>query len=183
MMKIGKPLCIVFGFMSAIITVVSPNIALAGKKKTISMYLVDKDGDVREIGTVKLQDTRYGLLLTPNLEDLEPGVHGFHVHENPSCAPGIRNGKKVAALAAGGHFDPRRTGKHEGPYGRGHLGDLPPLFVTEDGVANIPVLAPRLRLFKVRNRSLMIHMNGDNFSDTPEALGGGGARIACGVIR
>ncbi len=28
----------------------------------------------------------------------------------------------------------------------------------------------------------MIHAGGDNYSDTPEKLGGGGARVACGVI-
>jgi superoxide dismutase, Cu-Zn family len=27
----------------------------------------------------------------------------------------------------------------------------------------------------------MIHAGGDNYADTPKALGGGGARIACGV--
>lgn len=181
-MKIGKPLLVIFGFITVLIIIISPNIALAAQK-TVPMYLVDNDGDTQAIGTVKFQDTRYGLLLTPQLKELEPGVHGFHIHEKPSCAPGIKNGQQVAALAAGGHFDPHRTGKHEGPYGRGHLGDLPPLFVTEDGIANVPVLAPRLRVAKVRNRSLMIHMKGDNFSDIPAALGGGGARVACGIIR
>jgi len=29
----------------------------------------------------------------------------------------------------------------------------------------------------------MIHAGGDNHSDHPTALGGGGARMACGVIR
>jgi Cu-Zn family superoxide dismutase len=28
----------------------------------------------------------------------------------------------------------------------------------------------------------MIHAGGDNYSDEPEPLGGGGARIACGVV-
>jgi Cu-Zn family superoxide dismutase len=29
----------------------------------------------------------------------------------------------------------------------------------------------------------MIHSGGDNYSDVPEKLGGGGGRIACGVIK
>jgi len=29
----------------------------------------------------------------------------------------------------------------------------------------------------------MVHVGGDNYSDNPEALGGGGARMACGVIK
>jgi Cu-Zn family superoxide dismutase len=28
----------------------------------------------------------------------------------------------------------------------------------------------------------MIHQGGDNYSDDPKKLGGGGARVACGVI-
>jgi Cu-Zn family superoxide dismutase len=29
----------------------------------------------------------------------------------------------------------------------------------------------------------MIHEGGDNYSDKPKPLGGGGARIACGVVK
>jgi Cu-Zn family superoxide dismutase len=29
----------------------------------------------------------------------------------------------------------------------------------------------------------MIHAGGDNYSDQPVPLGGGGARIACGVVK
>jgi Cu-Zn family superoxide dismutase len=47
----------------------------------------------------------------------------------------------------------------------------------------MPVLAPRLKVADIKGRSLMIHAGGDNYSDLPVKLGGGGARIACGVIR
>lgn len=47
-----------------------------------------------------------------------------------------------------------------------------------------PVLAPRLKsLADVDNRALMVHAGGDNHSDHPQPLGGGGARIVCGVIK
>jgi Cu-Zn family superoxide dismutase len=95
----------------------------------------------------------------------------------------MKDGKPVAGLAAGGHYDPAGTGKHEGPYGNGHLGDLPPLYVGPDGRATQPVLAPRLKLSDLKGRSLMIHAGGDNYSDKPEPLGGGGARVACGVVK
>jgi Cu-Zn family superoxide dismutase len=29
----------------------------------------------------------------------------------------------------------------------------------------------------------MVHAGGDNFADHPQPLGGGGPRIACGVIK
>jgi len=113
---------------------------------------------------------------------LPAGLHGFHVHENPSCLPGEKDGKKVPALGAGGHLDPQKTGRHGYPWGDGHLGDLPPLYVGADGVANQPVLGPRLKLGDLKGRSLMVHAGGDNHADHPAPLGGGGARIVCGVV-
>ena len=151
-------------------------------KVIVGMNLIDTDGIGAKIGTISAEDTQYGLLLTPNLSGLTPGVHGFHVHENPDCSPGVRDGEVVPALAAGGHYDPENTGRHEGPYGDGHLGDLPPLIVGADGTATLPLLAPRLEVADLTGRSLMIHQGGDNFSDLPDPLGGGGARIACGVV-
>jgi Cu-Zn family superoxide dismutase len=93
-----------------------------------------------------------------------------------------KDGKRVPGLAAGGHYDPAGTGRHEGPYGDGHLGDLPPLYVDDGGWGSMPVLAPRVKVSDIRNRSLMIHAGGDNYSDHPAKLGGGGARMACGVV-
>lgn len=100
------------------------------------------------------------------------------------CQPAIKDGKAVAAEAAGGHLDPQNTGKHEGPEGQGHLGDLPVLVVNNDGIATEPVTAPRLKsLDEVKDKALMIHVGGDNMSDQPKPLGGGGTRYACGVIK
>lgn len=158
------------------------NAALAAETVSVEIHAVSATGIGNSLGAITLQDTAYGLLLTPSLAGLEPGVHGFHVHEKPSCAPAEKDGKTVAALSAGGHLDPEKTGRHEGPYGAGHLGDLPPLFVTHDGKASVPVLAPRLKLADVKARSLMVHAGGDNYSDHPEKLGGGGARMGCGVL-
>lgn len=150
--------------------------------REVQLNLVDEHGVGKSLGTIKLSDTEKGLLFTTNLNSLKPGVHGFHIHENASCAAAEKDGKMVAALAAGGHLDPAKTGKHEGPDGAGHLGDLPALTVKDDGSATTSVVAPRLKLADVVNRSIMLHAGGDNYADTPQALGGGGARMACGVI-
>jgi len=64
----------------------------------------------------------------------------------------------------------------------GHLGDLPALKVAADGTAKVTVVAPRLKLADVQGRAIMVHAGGDNYSDSPKPLGGGGDRIACGVI-
>lgn len=148
----------------------------------VEMSLTDANGVGASVGTVMVEDTQYGLLLTPDLAGLTTGIHGFHVHQNPACGPGEKDGNVVPGLAAGGHYDPTESGAHEGPYGEGHLGDLPPLYVDEAGIATTPILAPRLTAADIAGRSLMVHMMGDNFSDQPAPLGGGGARLACGVV-
>lgn len=157
--------------------------AFAQSGKTVEMNFVDEKGVTEAIGTITLTDSQYGLVLTPNLKGLTAGAHGFHVHANPNCGPDGADDKKGPALAAGGHFDPDNTGKHDTPWGDGHKGDLPALYVGADGMVNTPVLAPRLKVADVENRSLMIHVGGENYSDQPAPLGGGGARMACGVIK
>lgn len=142
----------------------------------IAIYKIIPNSDKSNIdlGIITATDTAYGLLLTPDLNTLPPGIHGMHIHENPSCANG--------GLAAGGHLDPQHTSKHLGPYNNdGHTGDLPALTVTADGNARQPVLAPRLKVADLKGHSVIIHAGGDNYSDAPP-MGGGGARIACGVI-
>lgn len=155
----------------------------AAEKLTVTIQLVSAEGVGKEVGTVVAEDTKYGLLLTPNLSGLPAGVHGFHVHEHPNCAPAENNGKMTAAHTAGSHFDPKKAGKHLGPYAEGHLGDLPALTVAADGKSTLAVLAPRLKTADIKGHALMIHQGGDNYSDSPEPLGGGGGRIACGAVK
>jgi superoxide dismutase, Cu-Zn family len=154
----------------------------AAEQIGVEIRAAEAGGPGAALGAITISATPYGTLFTPSLSGLAPGVHGFHVHENPSCNAKEQDGKMVPALAAGGHFDPAKTGKHLGPYGDGHLGDLPPLYVDADGKAAVPVLAPRVKIADLKGRSLMVHVGGDNFADHPHPLGGGGARIGCGVI-
>ncbi|WP_455474803.1 superoxide dismutase [Cu-Zn] SodC [Bartonella sp. B30(2025)] len=146
----------------------------------VTIYKLEKN-DVKEpIGIIKIEENAHGLIFTPNLSTLPEGLHGFHVHMNPSCD--MKDG--MIGGAAGAHYDPQNTNKHLGPYNiNGHLGDLPALYVDENGHATMSVLAPRIKkISEIQGRSLMIHVGGDNNSDKPLPLGGGGARLACGII-
>ncbi|MBU3636082.1 superoxide dismutase family protein [Polynucleobacter sp. es-MAR-4] len=149
----------------------------------ISISKISANGVGEYIGTISAIDTPKGLLLTPNLKDLPAGDHGFHIHQNPSCESLKKDGISIAGLAAGGHFDPGNTGKHEGYMGHGHKGDMPVLTVNPNGTADKALIVPHLKEVDILGRSIMIHAGGDNYSDTPLPLGGGGARIACGVIK
>jgi superoxide dismutase, Cu-Zn family len=152
--------------------------------KTVFMNLIEPNSVGKEIGTLRLSDTEVGLQIIPDLADLPPGEHGFHLHVNPNCGPGNGpDGQPAAGLAAGGHYDPADTAKHLGPHGDGHKGDLPVLIVDASGKATKAVVAPRLKVSDVENHTVMIHAGGDNYSDQPAPVGGGGPRIACGVVK
>ena len=52
-----------------------------------------------------------------------------------------------------------------------------------DGTADERLVAPHVKnLDELKGKALMIHEGGDNYADEPKPLGGGGGRIACGVI-
>jgi Cu-Zn family superoxide dismutase len=166
---------------AAIILLASAHLAQA-EETTVTINLLGGDGVGSAIGTVKFQDGPGGVTATPSLKGLPAGLHGFHVHENPSCAAMEKDGQKVAGLGAGGHYDPHKAGKHAGPAGDGHLGDLPALDVSADGGAMKPVISSRIKVADLKGRALVIHAGGDNYADQPAPLGGGGPRIACGVF-
>ncbi|MGC8121107.1 superoxide dismutase [Cu-Zn] SodC [Marinobacter sp. VGCF2001] len=157
--------------------------AFAEPKLEVEMFKAGVEGQGDSIGTVTLVAYDRGVLIESNLHGLAPGVHGFHLHENPDCSPVEKDGKVTPAGAAGGHYDPQNTRQHKGPFDKsGHLGDLPRLHVGQEGENAQTNIAPRLQLSDFKGRALVIHGGGDNYSDSPQPLGGGGVRIACGVI-
>lgn len=152
--------------------------------ETFDVHQTAPEGVGTKIGTISLSDGAAGLMITPDLQGLPAGAHGFHVHANGDCGPSTKaDGTIVPGGAAGGHFDPEGTGFHGGPEGTGHLGDLPPLVADDAGAANTPVTTPRLSLDQVIGQAIIIHLHGDNFSDDPKPLGGGGARFACALLK
>lgn len=150
----------------------------------VQIHRLTETGTGELLGTVEIADSDDGVVFTPDLTGLTPGEHGFHVHENGDCGPSTRDdGTVVPGGAAGSHYDPAETGVHLGPYGDGHLGALPVLVAAEDGTATTAVTAPRITdRSEIAGLALMIHAGGDNYSDDPAPLGGGGPRFACGVI-
>lgn len=161
------------------------SLPLQAESLSIDIHQVSADGVGASLGSVKVEPSPYGLVFTPDLKGLQPGIHGFHIHANANCDAAEKEGKASPAEAAGGHWDPQKTGRHGTPWeDNGHRGDLPALYVTADGNATQPVLAPRLKkLDEIKGHALMLHAGADNHADHPLPLGGGGARVACGVIK
>lgn len=157
--------------------------------------LVNPDGEAR--GTAEFAETEGGTLVTVNATDLAPGFHGLHIHGAGLCEPDSENpndpGETGAFLSAGGHL--------AGPDGEAghpeHAGDLPTLYVTEDGTARIVTLTDRMDrdlLLDDDGSAVMVHEDSDNLANIPERYapdgpdedtlqaGDGGSRIACGVV-
>jgi len=168
------------GFAALVATL--PALAGAGEISA-DMHLATKEGQGDKIGTAVFTDKGGGVDIMVDVHGLTPGLHGFHVHENPDCSPSTKDGQVIPAGAAGGHFDPHKTGKHLGPDHSGHLGDLPALAAGDDGKVKTTLHLDGVKVEDYKNRSLMIHAGGDNYADQPAPLGGGGARFACGVLR
>lgn len=159
--------------------------AASAEDVAVEMNAITADGVGEKIGTIRAYDSTNGLVLNLELTGLSAGGHGFHMHANADCRPGEKDGQMAAGLAAGGHFDPHTTGKHLGPSGDGHLGDLPVIYVEDSeagGTITRVEVVPRLKVADLRGHALMIHEGGDNYRDEPAPLGGGGGRIACGVV-
>jgi Cu-Zn family superoxide dismutase len=127
-------------------------------------------------GVVKFIKKINGIEVIANVEGLEPGLHGFHVHEWGDCSADD-------ATSAGGHFNP--DGKpHAGPNDENrHVGDLGNLEADENGIAHYQHLDNLLAFsgkHSIIGRSVIIHAGADDLTSQPS--GSAGARIACGVI-
>ncbi|WP_059102956.1 superoxide dismutase family protein [Shouchella shacheensis] len=119
------------------------------------------------------------------------GVHGFHVHENNACDADDSEG---AFMSAGSHYNPEDTDHAN------HAGDMPPLFVNEDGSAAMTVVVDGFTPEDlVENGAVIIHEGPDNVGNIPDryqseeqeepgpdeetlSTGDAGDRLACGVI-
>jgi len=167
-------------------TLVGGLLALASpafaEQVVVKINAITAQGLGPEIGTVTLSDSPSGMKLAFQLRNMPPGDHGIHVHQNASCMPGEKDGQMVAGLAAGDHYDPDNTGHHMGPNGAGHMGDLEVISIDPSGIDTEITTAKRLHVSDIRGHAIVIHAGADNYSDMPKPNGGGGDRIACGII-
>jgi superoxide dismutase, Cu-Zn family len=148
--------------------------------KNVLVDLKNRDGEVIAHATL-VESKSGGVNISIKGENLPPGGHGFHIHENGSCIT-------PTFESAGAHFNP--TGKKHGfdnPEGP-HAGDLNNINVGANGTLSTEVVADMVTLEKGKENSLLkeggtslvIHSDPDDYVSQP--AGNAGDRIACGVI-
>ena len=154
-----------------------------------------KSADGRTVAKVRLRERRNGkVAVRVHARGLEPGFHGFHVHEKGLC-------ESQGFTSAGGHH------KQEGQDHGEHAGDMPPLVVTADGKAGTAFVTDSFRIAELvadDGSAIMIHVGQDNLANIPPRYhshvpdaasttfgpdadtlktGDSGDRFACGLVQ
>ena len=119
-------------------------------------------------------------LIKGTVTGLEPGDHGFHIHEFGDMSKGCES--------MGAHYNP--DGDDHGNEDSGHVGDLGNINAGDDGVATVYKVSKRIDLMGDRSvvgRGIVVHKDPDDLGqgNNAESLktGNAGDRLACGVIK
>lgn len=136
-----------------------------------SVALVNSAGV--SVGAVEMQQRSGGTYIRVEVQGLQPGEHGLHLHAIGKC-------EGPAFQSAGGHWNP--VGKQHGhlnPLGA-HLGDLPNLTVSANGRGRLVFLVNGQVGGDADGTSLVVHAKPDDYRTDPS--GNSGDRIACAVL-
>ncbi len=130
-------------------------------------------GNSEVTGSVTFSEAENGVQIQGSFSGLEPGNHGFHIHEYGDCTADD-------GTTAGGHFNP--TGNNHGSPSDTdrHMGDLGNIEANEDGEASVNYVDQTVTLDQILGRGIIIHAGEDDLKSQPTGAAGG--RVACGVI-
>lgn len=127
-------------------------------------------------GVVTFQKVGETVRIIADIEGLDPGEHGFHIHEFGDCSA-------PDGSSAGGHFNPTNN-IHGSPEDKDrHAGDLGNITAEDNGKAYYDRIDNVIKLngdSSIIGRSVIIHSSPDDFVTQP--TGNSGGRISCGVI-
>lgn len=144
-----------------------------------------RNGSGANVGMVRLIDRSGKVMVQVDASGLAPGFHGFHVH-------GIGDCSAAGFTSAGGHHNPA------GAAHPSHGGDMPVLFVADDGTAKATFNTDAFGVTELRDAdgsAVIVHAAPDNYANIPSRYsasgpdtttlntGDAGARVACGVLR
>lgn len=148
----------------------------AAPRQATALVLSASGSDV--VGLVRFWETGLGTVgYDVELHGLDPGTHGFHVHEKGDCSA-------PDASSAGGHFNPTGAPHGAPDATRRHVGDLGNVVADRNGVVRTRGEDAHLTLrgpHSILDRAVVVHTGPDDLRSQP--TGDAGGRLGCGVIR
>lgn len=142
------------------------------------------DGTGADVGTVTIKGGKGGIVMRLSLKPgaLMPGWHGLHFHAVADCGDVGAFKNSMAHVNHGGAMHGLLN--PEGP----EQGDLPNLWVAEDGSANAEFASQLVTLkdgaaalLDADGSALVIHEAEDDHMSQP--IGNSGARLICAVLK
>lgn len=138
--------------------------------EAVAVLASTSGSDVKGVIMLKQEDGY--IKVTGKVINLEPGEHGFHIHQFGDLT-------KADGTAAGGHYNPAGH-EHGAPGKMSHAGDLGNIIADESGVAKIDTKAEGVKLHMILGRSFVVHAKADDLKSQPS--GAAGPRVGVGVI-
>lgn len=127
-------------------------------------------------GIVYFNMTTIGVEVIADIDGLDEGEHGFHIHQFGDL-------RTPDGSSLGGHFNPGNK-----PHGKpndemSHAGDMPNIVAFNDSTAHLEFTNAKVSFSGEENiigRAIVIHALEDDFESQPS--GAAGNRVAAGVI-
>lgn len=143
--------------------------------KAVAVIYPLNNSNVR--GTVYFHMLRNGIKVIADIEGLERGKHGFHIHEFGDL-------RATDGTSAGGHFNPENM-PHGAPDtdSMRHVGDLGNILAIEGEIAHFEWVDTKITFggkHSIIGKAVIIHQDEDDYVTQP--TGNAGARIGGGVI-
>ncbi len=170
---------VTFGLLIGSLACGSPEDALLhehAESLTQAVVVLSPTDGSEASGTVTFTQVDTGILVVADLVGLEPGPHGFHIHEFGDCSASD-------GTSAGGHFNPEGT-EHGAPSdSHRHVGDLGNITANEAGTVHYEFTDTHLAFSgqnSIIGRGVIVHAGEDDLTTQPTGAAGG--RVACGVV-
>ena len=138
--------------------------------KAVAVLASTSGSDTR--GIIMFEQKDDYVHVTGKVINLEPGKHGFHIHQFGDLT-------KADGTSAGGHYDPEGH-DHGAPGKSSHAGDLGNITAKDDGTAMVDIKAKDLKLHLILGRAVVVHGGEDDLKSQPS--GAAGPRVGVGVI-
>ena len=167
----------------ALLVSLGVGVAAAQETGAAEAELVNNEGN--QVGTAQFVEGPDGVEISAEVQGLEPGEKGIHIHETGDLSSSDFE-------SAGDHFNPTDA-EHgfDNPNGP-HAGDLENITVNEDGTATYQTTNDRITLSEGANSildedgsAMVVHEMTDDYStnDDPETGPGmSGDRAVAGVV-